>query len=792
MIKRPLFACCIAAVAVLGGLLQIQGKAYFVSPALKAMPQLTEGENVYIKGEIAEIEKKETQTVLTIKKAEIKFFGEEGQENADSLKSRGLLLYVKDECDYSIGETILGKGKLQFIEEPGNPGQFNAVSYYLAKGIDYRIFSAQILGSDGKENWYLNGLAKLSERLNASIEEVFDEEDSGLMASILLGSKENLDKDIYSLYQLAGIAHLLAISGLHMGLVGRGVYGLLRKLGASFGLAFLLSMLLLLSYGLLTGMGASALRAFLMFGLAMFAKVCGRSNDLLTSAALVFLLMCLENPWILTQSGVWLSFGAVFAIGGIYPILEEFFLERDGPVLLSSIKKSLLLSFSIHLFTVPILCGSYFQISVYSVFLNLLVLPLMSVVFLSGVLAMVLGLVSLPIGKLAALPAHLILKLYTFLAGLFLKLPGAVFLTGEPKKWQIVLYYAILGLALLGMVRYGKKRKGREKSERKSKEIRKEETGKRGELRIKEKSACDENKQEKFNFRRNFFLKSVALVLCIILPLILCYSGKKGLTITMLDVGQGDGIYVRLPEGQSLFLDGGSSSEKEVGGYRIYPFLKAIREKKIDVWAISHGDSDHYSGFLELLEEVKAGNFSIGELWLPDVSNPGEGYIALEEQAAALSIPVKKISAGTSYQNRELTLRCLHPEAGYVSEGENAYSAALLLQYKSFCGLFTGDVEKGGEEAVRAALKEAGVEDLTFLKVAHHGSANSTTEEFCEGLQIRLAFISAGKDNSYGHPSEEVVERLKEKETKLYSTIDGGALTLYTDGEKMEIREFKR
>ena len=750
MIKRPLFACCIAAVAVLGGLLQIQGKAFFASPALKAMPQLTEGENVSIKGEITEIDKKETQTVITVKKAEITPCDEEKQDAfSDSLKSRGLLLYVKEDCAYSIGETILGKGTLQFIEEPGNPGQFNAVNYYRAKGIDCRIFSAKILKSDGKENWYLNGLAKLSERLNASIEGVFDEEDSGLMASILLGSKENLDEDIYSLYQLAGIAHLLAISGLHMGLVGRGVYGLLRKLGASFGLAFILSMLLLLSYGLLTGMGASALRAFLMFGLAMFAKVCGRSNDLLTSAALVFLLMCLENPWILTQSGVWLSFGAVFAIGGIYPILQDFFLERDGPALLSSIQKSLLLSFSIHLFTVPILCSSYFQISVYSVFLNLLVLPLMSVVFLSGALAMVLGLVSIPIGMVAALPAHLILKLYTFLAGLFLKLPGAVFLTGQPKGWQIVLYYTVLGLVLLGMAWYGKKRRGK-------------------------------------------FLKAAALSICIFLPLLLCYSGKKGLTITMLDVGQGDGIYVKLPEGQSLFLDGGSSSEKEVGEYRIYPFLKAVREKKIDVWAISHGDSDHYSGFLELLEEVKAGNFSIGELWLPDVSNPGEGYIALEEQAKAFSIPVKKISAGTSYQNRELTLRCLHPEAGYVSESENAYSATLLLKYKSFFGLFTGDVEKGGEETVRTALKEADAEELTFLKVAHHGSANSTTEEFCEGLQIKLAFISAGKDNSYGHPSKEVVERLIEKGTKLYSTIDGGALTLYTDGEKMEIREFKR
>lgn len=789
MKKRPLFAGCIVVVAFLACLLQFGGEALFASPALKAKPQLTEGETVYFKGKIMAVEKKEEQTVLTIKRAELKRTegeewtkekaeqqtdekmgkqveqqGEEGTNylniSEESLKSRGLLLYVKDEREFSIGETVLGKGRVQFIEAPVNPGQFHAENYYRAKGIDYRIFSAEILKSDKRRDWYLNGLKRLSETLKRSIEGVFDEADSGLMESILLGNKENLNEDIYSLYQLAGIAHLLAISGLHMGLAGRGFYGLLRKLGASFLLAFFLSMALLLSYGILTGMGASALRAFLMFGLAMFARVCGRSNDLLTSAALALLLMCFENPWILTQSGVGLSFGAVFAIGGIYPVLEGFFAPTNG------IGRSLLLSFSIHLLTVPILCSSYFQISVYSIFLNLLVLPLMTGVFLSGVSGMALGLASLTLGKLAAFPAHLILKLYSFLAGIFLKLPGAVFLTGKPKGWQILLYYLILGLALLSMRRYIKKKKVRE--------------------------ACRERKLEKGVFRKELLFKMVPLAICIVLPVLLCYSGKKGLTITMLDVGQGDGIYIKLPEGQSLFLDGGSSSEKAVGVYRIYPFLKAVREKKIDIWAISHGDKDHYSGFLELLEEVKAGNFSIGELWLPDVSNPGEGYALVEAQAKALGIPIKKLGAGMTYRKQGLMLTCLHPEAGYVSESENAYSTTLLLQYGSFCGLFTGDVEKGGEEAVGTALQDRNVEELTFLKVAHHGSDNSTTESFCEGLMVRLAFISAGKNNSYGHPSREVVERLTKKGTKLYSTIESGALTLFTNGETLEIREFKK
>lgn len=752
MIKRPLFAGCILVVAVLACLLEIRGEALFASPALKAKSMLTDGETVFFRGKITAIEEKEKNRVLTIKDAELKTGKtENGEAKGDisekKLKSRGLILYVEDDAEYVIGETVFGMGSLTLIEEPGNPGQFHARNYYRAMGIDYRIFSAKITKTDGRANWYLNGLARLGEHFKTSIEKVFDEKDAGLMASILLGNRKNLDEDIYSLYQLAGIAHLLAVSGLHMGLVGRGFYQLLRKLGASFLLAFFLSMMLLFSYGLLTGMGTSALRAFLMFGLAMFAKVCGRSNDLLTSSGVALLLMSLENPWILTQSGVWLSFGAVFAIGGIYPVLEQFFSPKHG------IGKSFLLSFSIQLLTVPVLCSSYFQISVYSVILNLLVIPLMSGVFLSGALAMALGLVLPSLGRLAAFPAHLILKGYAFLAELFLKAPGAVFLTGRPKSSQIVLYFLILGLLLLGMKWY---------------------------------------KKVQPDFKRVIFVKTGVLLLCMFLPVLLCYTGKKGLTVTMLDVGQGDGIYIKMPEGQSMFLDGGSSSEKEVGAYRIFPFLKSVKEKEIDIWVITHGDSDHYSGFLELLEEVKKGNFSIGALWLPDVANPGEGYALVEEQAKELSIPVTKLKTGMNYKEQEFSLTCLNPEARYVSESENAYSATLLLQYGAFCGLFTGDVEKGGEEMVREELEKLGIKTLTFLKVAHHGSENSTTEEFCEGLNIKIGFLSVGKKNSYGHPSKVVVDRLEKKGTKLYYTMESGAVTLFTDGEKIQIQEFKK
>lgn len=773
--KRPLFFCCLLFAAGMALLLATGGEALFCSAALKAEGQFVTNEDIYFQGRVKELVQKEQQTVVTLEKAEIwrkasESGGNEPNEaesaESESWPCRGLLVYLKGQERYALGETLTGCGKLQKIEKSGNYGQFDARNYYNGKGVDFRIFSGSITGTDGKKNWYLEALDHMQGSLNQGIQAVFPEEDQGLLASMLLGDKENLDEDVYSLYQLAGIAHLLAISGLHMGMAGRGLYGLLRKLGASFGLSFFFSLLLLVSYGFLTGMGPSALRALVMFGLAMFAKVCGRSNDLLTSSGVALALMVAGNPWYLTQSGVWLSFGAVFAIGGIYPVLQRWFRPKNPIV------KSLLLSFSIQVFTIPILCYSYFQFSLYSVFLNLLVIPLMSVVFISGFVGAALGIFWPALGKLPGGMAHYILRFYEGIANIFTKLPGNLVLTGKPEIWQLCLYYATLGLLLFGLPQILKRRTG-----------------------IRRKVVC--------------------LLILLLLPLLLLRHSPKGLMITMLDVGQGDGIYLKTPEGRSFFLDGGSSDVKEVGAYRILPYLKAMRKNKIDVWAVSHGDSDHYSGLLEAFAQVERGEFFIDALWLPDVANPGDGYEKLERQAAALGIPVEKIRAGESWGEGSLSLTCLHPAKGYVSESENAYSMTLLLEYKKFRGLFTGDVEKGGEEAVKAALEERmekgklkngedkenkenkengdvdGSDKLTLLKVAHHGSRNSTTESFCRNLRADFAWISVGAENSYGHPAKEVLERLSEMGAQTDKTMESGALSLITDGETLEIKRYR-
>lgn len=737
MKKRPLFWIGTVFVLILGLLLTWKEEIFY-SAALAAEDSFSDEETVRFQGKVKAIEEKEMQTIITLKDARI-------TAGEQSYTSKGLLVYTKEVYACNPGEILCGEGKLSKITEPENPGQFNARSYYNGKKIDYRIFSAGITDNNGEKDYYLCFLAKVKAAIVSGITAVFEEKDAGILQSVLLGDKSGMDQELYSLYQLAGIAHIFAISGLHIGLAGRGIYGFLRKVGIKFAGAFWISLFLMISYGIITGQSPSAVRAIIMFGLSVFAKVCGRGYDLLTAIMVALVAVVIENPFTLHQSGLWLSFGAVLAIGLVNPCLEKCF----QPV--NPIWKSFLVSFSVHIFTVPVLCFSYFQFSTYGILLNLVVIPLMTFVFVSGASAGIIGIFLPAAGKFAGGMAHYILWFYDKLCQLCMQLPRAVFLTGKPKIWQIGLYYCLLFFILYGMGKF--------------------------------KDRFD----EKICIIRKKMAGAGLLVLLAMLILVLLPLHTKGLEITMIDVGQGDGIFIQAAENEkiNIFVDGGSSDVKETGKYRILPFLKSKGVNHIHKWLVTHGDSDHYSGLVEILEEVKKGQFFIDAVCLPMPENPGEGYEEICREVEQAGVLLEFVESGTIWNAGKLKLEFLHPEKNYKNESENSYSLVFLLEYDEFLGLFTGDVEGDGEECITRILGNE--KPLTLLKTAHHGSKNSTTEEFCRAISPRIAFISAGVNNSYGHPSKEVLGRLKQEKCRIYNTQEKGAVWLKTDGKKVKV-----
>ena len=271
--------------------------------------------------------------------------------------------------------------------------------------------------------------------------------------------------------------------------------------------------------------------------------------------------------------------------------------------------------------------------------------------------------------------------------------------------------------------------------------------------------------------------------------------GKKGeVEIVMLNVGQGDCFFVRGPGGGTYLIDGGSSSVKQVGKYRIETFLKFEGVGKLDYVWVSHGDLDHLNGIAELLERKTVG-VDIENLVLPAKIYWNESLEELAMLAQSKGTTVLTMAQGERVMEEQMQMQCLwgiRTMKERMTEepfDENQFSTVLSLEYGDFSMLFTGDLEKEAEESVASYIEEKQEKGeapkfYEILKVGHHGSKNGTGEHLLTVVNPVCAWVSAGEGNRYGHPSQEVVERLAKWEVNLYNTKDGSAVKLCTDGRK--------
>ena len=282
---------------------------------------------------------------------------------------------------------------------------------------------------------------------------------------------------------------------------------------------------------------------------------------------------------------------------------------------------------------------------------------------------------------------------------------------------------------------------------------------------------------------------------------ILAWRFQPELQVTFLDVGQGDCIFLQTKDGTSYLTDGGSSSVSKVGKYRMIPFLKYQGASQIKAVFVSHADSDHCNGIVELLEQAELEGIPVENLVLTDLADEcrSEGYEELLELAQQNEIAIQFLHEGQQFQDGELLFQCLHPSQGYQSEDINEASMVLLVTYREFSLLLTGDVQGEGEEHLTQELQawkklgaiEHAETELTILKVAHHGSKNSTTEEFLKAANPKLAIISCGEGNRYGHPHEETLERLENADVPWFCTKDYGAITVTVDGKsRVKVRGY--
>ena len=728
--------------------------------------------------------------------------------NSEKVSIDNVRVYLKENNKNKkllAGSLILVSGKLEEIQESGNPGEFDSRQYYTCRHIYYVMKKGKVEKQSRNHSAYGQFLIDMQQKFAGILENACGNE-AGAFEAIVLGDKSNLDAELKMRYQMAGIIHILAISGLHISLLGMGLYNILKRIGLGIWPAGLLALAIMLQYGMMTGGTVSTMRAVCMFLLSVGAKIAGRIYDMPTGMAVSAILILMENPAYLLDGGFLLSFGSVTGIGCVWPLISEV-MDREEKSrwkteskgvkeFLKSTEKSLWKSFlasgTVQLTTLPVVLWFYGEVSVLGIFLNLLVLPTVGIVLGSGTTGAFVGLFSSRGAFLAALPGRIILKSYEFLAELAGKLPICTWVGGKPQIWQIVGYYVILAAGVWIYRQTAQEYVDNDSFWKRGSDLyNREVSGKK--IRILQNSEAHKSqKRHKDVVMKIWGIRGACVVTVCLGILLIGYKPREDFRIACLDVGQGDGIVIEIENQWNILIDGGSTNKSALGQYQLIPYLKSRGISKLDGIYISHTDEDHISGVRQLFEYIGKGLtvLRVENLILPEWQNiqDNKNYQELIQLAEIAGTRVLTARAGDKIKYGQTRLEVLWPPEG--ADGAEVNEDAMVLEMTSgdFKGIFTGDIGKETEEKL---LQNGVLEDVDFLKVAHHGSKYSTGEEFLETVKPELAVVSCSATNTYGHPSPDTLQRLKETGAVIKITKDDGAVTLRKVREKYKLSTYR-
>lgn len=658
-------------------------------------------------------------------------------DNKEINNRLNLIYYPKENEKLLLtSEKIVVVGRLSKIKENTNPYGFNAYNYYSARKIYMTLYgyTEESYGVIHNINFYL---AYLRDKLGTIYDEILPERYSAIAKAMILGDKYELEEDLTDNFKLCGIYHILAISGLHISVIAGFLVFWFDKINVRFGKIGVIFLLIL--YAMLTGGSPSVVRAVIMCSVVLFRFIIKRDEDFLTSIAIACFLILCYSPMMLFDVGFQYSFGAVFTIGFIVMPAIELYKRAKGENYIVNLAITCVI---ISIFLKPITAYNFFIVSNVDVFINIIILPLISIGVVAALLGGVFGLISLGLGKFFIGIFYVIFYFIDKLSGFLVKLPYSYILMGRPSALVLVdfgIFAVLIGFSLY---------RGRKLLEQ----------------------------------RFKFLLIGLA-VFSISAAIDLGIRYNKSLEVTFLDIGQGDSVYGEY-EKFNFIIDGGGSYLKEEGNDTginvLLPHIMGKGRARVNAVFISHWDTDHIKGIIEIMDYVKIDN-----IFVSYKEENSEYYQKLLKKAYDKNIKISKMKNGDFIDYKALSFKCLYPYES-IEEGSNNSSMLLKARLGDRSFLFTGDIEKEGEEIVLNNKEDIKAD---VLKVAHHGSDTSTTNEFLLAVKPKLAVISVGEKNIYNHPSKTVVKRIEENDVKLYNTSKDGAITITTNGKKIKVHK---
>ncbi|MFD0692870.1 DNA internalization-related competence protein ComEC/Rec2 [Paenibacillus sp. GCM10027628] len=606
---------------------------------------------------------------------------------------------------------------------------------------------------------------ELRDALGRRMDRIFPASQAGFMKSMLIGMQDDLDPERFQQFSELGLTHILAISGLNVAVFLGVCMWVMRRLKLAKETYLLISMLLLPFYILLTGASPSIVRAGLMAIITLYAARRGLLKDVLHIMTIVAWLMLIWDPYYILDVSFQLSFlvtlGLIIGVQRVNDLLEEVI---PSQVLRNTASITIVSQF----ISFPVSIYYFNQFSLLSWLANAVLVPVISmVVFPAGLLALTLGLLYMPAG------AGVGWLLSWLNAGVFWvtdklqQLNMFKMIWPSPSLTWIAAFYLLLVCIYVLL-------------------------HKRQQFRKSDNPFLMQSllyKSEKTH--RTMIFLSIA---CFAVLLLTGYSpnrfDRSGL-VQFIDVGQGDSMLIRTPQGKHILIDGGGTLtfEKrgeewkrrkdpyEIGRKMLVPLLKKRGVHAIDLLVLTHEDSDHSGGLQAVVEQVPVKQFLFN-----GTLKPNAGIEKLFTTALNRHIPL--VPAQTSEWigiDSETRLQVLYPFGNPSKEVEllreqNGQSIVFLLELQGTRWLFTGDMEKETESALLEIFKEKSMNQpkIDVLKVAHHGSKTSTTRPWLDYWKPQLAVISVGAANSYGHPAPDVVLRLQQAGVQVFRTDEMG------------------
>ena len=689
----------------------------------------------------------------------------------EKYKNTKIYIEVKKDININYGEKIVCDGNFSKGSEQRNYGGFNYQLYLKSVNI-YGTLEVEHYKTISSDNVTIieKMINHIKLNINKNVENILEDKYEQIVKGLILGDISNLDESLKEKFQIANISHVLAVSGMHIIYIIIGIeWGFKRLLGKRnvkyvviFGLLFYMS---------LTGFTSSIVRAGIMGIINIVAFLVYRKKDIWTSIGISLLCILIENPYAITSVGLQLSYlgtiGIILFNRNVKQILDNIkFIKNNIRIkrsnwlskFVETLKEMISVTLSAQIVILPIMLYHFNNIGIYFLITNILVSFITGIIMVLSISFIIASFINLEISKCISIFLSIGIEGFIQIANLS-QLPFSKIYVTTPNILFIIFYYIVILIGNQVYTIYTAQYIG--STQKRIKNLVALAKYKLYEKKKEMKTICLEFFQAK-NIKQ-YILKShkIAFICIFIVTFFIgIFKVNQKLEIHFLDVGQGDACFIITPSNKTILIDGGGSlsSTFDVGKDTLIPYLLDKGYTKIDYVFISHFDLDHIGGILPVLEELR-----VGQIFISDKQEKSENYGKFLELAKEKNLKVEKVKAGDKIKIGDINFHIIWPIEKQINENIlNNNAMVMKLQYKNFSMLFTGDIEEIAEKAILNTYKNnLNILKATVLKVAHHGSKSSSTEEFLNATNSKVAIIGVGKNNMFGHPNDAVLERLQ-------------------------------